>query len=142
MYELINRDRSDPANAAEVGGRLSLLTWNDRLAAVARAHSLDMLNRSFFAHVDPEGNTPAMRVKAAGIGWQAVGENIAIYPSVAAAETAFMNEPHDGHNHRSIILSSKYTEVGVGIVQGPDGNYYITQEFIQPPIDLRTAFPK
>jgi uncharacterized protein YkwD len=140
MYELINRDRLDPANAAETGGRSQALRWNPALAA-ARAHSRDMLEQHFFAHVDQEGRSPGTRVKAAGISWQAVGENIAIYDNVARAQAAFMNEPRFGHNHRSNILDPKYTDAGVGIVQAPDGKYYITEEFVETPHDLRAAFP-
>ena len=141
MYELINRDRLDPTNLAETGGHAAALRWNATLAAAAREHSRDMLRQKFFAHVDPEGRSPGTRVKAAGIDWQAVGENIAIYESVASAQAAFMNEPRFGQNHRSNILDPKYTEVGVGIVQAPDGRYYITQEFVETPQSLRAAFP-
>jgi uncharacterized protein YkwD len=140
MAELVNRDRLDPANAAETRGRAQPLRWNERLAAVARQHSLDMLRQKFFAHVDREGRSPGTRVKAAGIGWQSVGENIAIYEQVAAAQAAFMNEPRFGHNHRSNILDPKYTDVGVGIVEAPNGWYYITQEFIELPRSLRASF--
>jgi uncharacterized protein YkwD len=140
MADLINRDRLNPANAAETRGRAQPLRWNERLAAVARQHSLDMLRQKFFAHVDREGRSPGTRVRAAGIGWQAVGENIAIYEQVAAAQAAFMNEPRFEHNHRSNILDPKYTDVGVGIVEAPDGRYYITQEFVQMPRDLRASF--
>jgi uncharacterized protein YkwD len=140
MYGLINRDRLDPANAAETGGQAQALRWNPALAAAARAHSRDMQEQHFFAHVDREGRSPGTRVKAAGIEWQAVGENIAIYDSVRAAQTAFMNEPRFGHNHRSNVLDSKYTDVGVGIVKAPDGRYYITQEFVETPRDLRASF--
>lgn len=140
MYDLINRDRVDPGNADETHGRAQPLRWNGALAAVARQHSREMLRQKFFAHVDREGRSPGTRVKAAGIGWQSVGENIAIYDKVPAAQAAFMNEPRFGHNHRSNILDAKYTDVGVGIVQAPDGRYYITQEFIEQPRNLRAAF--
>lgn len=133
MYELVNRDRADPANTPETNGRALPLRWNERLAAVARAHSLDMLNQGYFAHEDPQGRSVAKRVEAAGMEWQAVGENIAIYGSVARAEAAFMNEPRFSKNHRSNILSSGYTDVGIGIVQGRDGRLYITQDFCASP---------
>ena len=133
MLGLINGDRLNPANEAETQGRAPALRWNTKLAAVARAHSEDMLRRGFFAHINPEGKSPGQRVEAAGIPWQAEGENIAIYRSVAWAQRAFMNEPHFEPNHRTNILNHKYTEVGVGIVRGPDGMYYITQEFIETP---------
>ncbi len=133
MYELVNRDRADPANTPETNGRALPLRWNDRLAAVARAHSLDMLNQGYFAHQDPQGGSVATRVEAAGMEWQAVGENIALYTSVARAEAAFMNEPRFSKNHRANILSSNFTDVGIGIAQAPDGRLYITQDFFTGP---------
>jgi uncharacterized protein YkwD len=135
LWVLINQQRLDPANQAETGGKALPLKWNEKLAAVARAYSEDMLSRGFYAHINPEGQTPAMRVAAAGIPWQAEGENIAVYTSVAGAQTAFMDEPPFAHNHRSNILSAKFTDVGIGIVRAPDGKYYITQEFVKTPTD-------
>jgi uncharacterized protein YkwD len=129
MLELLNRDRADPANTAETNGRALPLQWNESLAAVARAHSLDMLNQGYFAHEDGMGRNVANRVEAAGMAWQSVGENIAIYNSVASAEAAFMNEPRFTKNHRANILNSGFTEVGIGIVQAPNGSLYITQDF-------------
>jgi uncharacterized protein YkwD len=133
MLELVNRDRADQANAPETNGRAMPLRWNDRLAAVARTHSLDMLNQGYFAHVDPQGRSVASRVEAAGIQWQEVGENIAIYPTVPRAEAAFMNEPRFAKNHRANILNPEFTDVGIGIVQAPDGRIYITQDFYESP---------
>lgn len=129
MLDLVNRDRADSANAAETKGRAEPLRWNDRLAAVARAHSLEMLNQGYFGHQDPQGRSVAGRVEAAGMEWQEVGENIAIYTTVARAEAAFMNEPRFAKNHRGNILDPGFTDVGIGIVQAPDGKIYITQDF-------------
>ena len=102
------------------------------MAAVARAHSLDMVNHGYFSHEDPQGGSVATRVRAAGLDWQAVGENIAVHPDVAGAEAAFMNEPRFTQNHRANILSSGFTEIGIGIVQAPNGSLYITQDFYTP----------
>lgn len=140
MYELINRDRA--ANSSPAGQPLPPLRWNDQVAAVARAHSRDMVSHGYFGHVDPEGRSPGMRLKAAGIVWQAAGENIATDISVNRAESAFMREPPGVRNHRSNILSSKFTEVGVGIAAGPGGELYITQDFMKPAASLRGAFPR
>ncbi|MGD0923127.1 MAG: CAP domain-containing protein, partial [Terriglobia bacterium] len=118
MWALVNHDRLDPETAAETGGRAQPLRWNENLAAVARAHSRNMLEQRFFDHVDPEGRTLSTRINAAGIPWRAMGENIAIYGTVLGAEAAFMNEPRFQHNHRANILDAKYTDVGIGIVQG------------------------
>ena len=133
MFDLVNRDRADPANTPETHGRASPLRWNEQLAQVARAHSLDMLNRGYFSHEDPEGGSVATRVEAAGMAWQSVGENIAIYGSVSRAEAAFMDEPRFSKNHRGNILSSDFTDIGIGVVQAPDGSLYITQDFYTGP---------
>ena len=130
MVELINRDRAE--NRGPDGEFLLPLRWSDQLAAEARAHSRDMIARGYFGHVDPEGRSPGMRLQAAGIAWRSVGENIAMEPNVRTAEAAFMNEPRRGQNHRTNILSPTFTEVGIGIVAGPNGDLYITQEFMKP----------
>ena len=133
MWALVNRDRLDPATSAETGGRAQPLRWNEELAAVARAHSRNMLEQRFFDHVDLEGRTLSARMKAAGIPWRALGENIAINGTVPGAEAAFMNEPRFQNNHRANILNANYTDVGIGIVQGPNGSFYITQDFLAIP---------
>jgi uncharacterized protein YkwD len=138
MVELINRDRAE--NRGPDGQPLPPLRWNDELAAVARAHSRDMMARGYFGHVDPAGRSPGLRVKAAGLEWRAVGENIAMASSVRAAESSFMNEPRNAQNHRSNILSPKFTEVGVGITASRSGQLFITQDFMLPAASLRTAF--
>jgi uncharacterized protein YkwD len=133
MLQLVNNDRADPANISETKGRAMPLRWNERLAAVARAHSLDMLKQGYFGHEDPQGRSVANRVEEAGMTWQAVGENIAIYGSVTRAEAAFMDEPRFTKNHRANILSTDFTDIGIGIVEAPDGSYYITQDFYSGP---------
>ncbi len=135
MWALVNRDRQNPANAAETRGRALPLKWNEKLSAVALAHSRDMLRRRYFAHVDPEGRTPTDRINAAGIPWRALAENIAVNRTVADAENDLMDEPRFQQNHRGNILNPAYTDVGIGIVQGPNGDLYITQDFIATPAD-------
>jgi uncharacterized protein YkwD len=132
LWLMVNHDRQDPANSPEIkGGHARPLKWNEKLAAVARAHSRDMMEHGYFNHVDPQGKTPEARIDAAGIPWKAMGENIATNGSGARdAETAFMNEPRFQHNHRANILNPEYTDVGVGIVQDQRGRYYITQDYV------------
>ncbi len=117
--ELMNADRR--ANG------LSDLKVSSAVTAVARSHAQDMVNRKFFSHSNPEGKTPSDRLKAAGISYSAVGENIAENTSVQAAETAFMNSS----GHRANILNSKYTTVGIGVAYDSAGNVYVVQDFIK-----------
>ena len=134
MWVLVNEDRRKPGSVAETGGQAHPLKWNDRLAAVARAHSLSLLNERSFSHDDPDGTTFSERIKRAGIPWEASGENIAIYDTVVRAESAFMNEPRFQRNHRGNILNASYTDIGIGVVQGADGSLYITQDFVATPL--------
>jgi uncharacterized protein YkwD len=129
--ELINRDRSAPEYISETKGRARPLEWDDRLAAVARAHSAEMARGGYFSHTAANGASPAQRISAAGIQWTAVGENIAACQTVVQAESEFMNEPRFEHNHRWNILSADYTRVGIGIVRASDGMIYITEDFAQ-----------
>jgi uncharacterized protein YkwD len=96
-----------------------------------------MLEQQFIAHVDLKGRTPSARITAAGIPWQATGENIALNPSILDAEAGFMAEARFQQNHRATILFERFTDVGIGIVQGPDGNLYITQDFVAKPASSR-----
>jgi uncharacterized protein YkwD len=129
--ELINRDRVAPEYSAETKGRARPLQWDDRLAAVARAHSAEMMRKGFFSHQGADGAAPAQRISAAGIQWTSVGENIAMCQTVTQAETEFMNEPRFERNHRWNILNPDYNHVGVGIVKAPDGTIHITEDFAQ-----------
>ena|SRR5581483_992301 len=129
MWRLINSDRSALTSADETRGRARALQWDERLAVVARQHSEEMARNSYFGHQGLDGSSPDMRVSRAGIQWKASGENIAKFGDITHAEMAFMNEPKFQHNHRSNILSSSFTHVGVGIARGADGYLYITQEF-------------
>jgi len=135
MWLLINEDRSNPATFAETHGRARPLKWNESLAAVARAHSRNMVEQRFFSHVGPDGRTYQMRIDQAGIPWLAGGENIAKWDTIRGAEATFMDDP----NHRYNILNALYTDVGIGIVLGPDGNLYITQDFVATPLGRRTV---
>jgi uncharacterized protein YkwD len=133
MWELINQEREDPSHLTETRGRARPLKWDEKLAEVARAHSRDMVERGYFSHFTPDGSFPALRVSQAGIAYLCAGENIAKFRDVIRAQGAFMNEPPLGHNHRANILDPDFTHVGIGVVRGPDGMFYITQEFIQRP---------
>jgi len=131
MWQLINQDRSAVSCAEETKGRARPLQWDARLAAIARVHSQEMVSNGFFGHEGADGSLPDARISRVGIRWRASGENIAKYPDVIEAEAAFMNEPRFQPNHRANILNPDYTHVGVGVVKGADGMFYITQEFAQ-----------
>ena len=117
--ELLNTDRR--ANG------LSDLKVSSALTVVARSHAQDMVARNFFSHTNPDGKTLSDRLKQAGISFSAAGENIAENISVQATETSLMNSS----GHRSNILNSNYTTVGIGVAFDNEGNVYVVQDFIK-----------
>lgn len=88
------------------------LTWDDRAAEVAAAHSRDMLQRGYFSHRSPDGSTPFDRMRAAGITFSAAAENIAY--GVFTGEAAFQQWIGSA-GHRRNLLNCRYTRHGVGV---------------------------
>ena len=60
--------------------------------------------------------------------WQSMGENVGEGATVSQIQQAFMNST----THRDNILSSAYTEIGVGTARGSDGQLYVDELFRQP----------
>jgi len=118
------------------------LVWHEELAATARQHSADMLQRQYVAHVTPEGLTVAQRLRSKGVNYVACGENIGIvYGQAAHSErgahdihNAFMSQPRSLTNHRGNLLNPIWTHVGIGVAYNPDGALVVTQNFISAPI--------
>lgn len=117
MLELINRDRRAEG--------LTPLLMDDELRQVARAHSREMFQLSYFAHQSPRTGSPTDRLKAAGIDYMIAGENLAYQPDVEIAHRELMNSP----GHRKNLMSPLYKRVGVGVVRGGLYGEMYTQEF-------------
>nr|WP_245867806.1 CAP domain-containing protein [Sporomusa silvacetica] len=115
-------------NADRRANGLPDLQVDSRLTTLARNYAQDMLNRNYFSHYSPEGQSPFDRIKLAGITYSAAGENIGINQTVQQAEVAFMNSS----GHRANILNSSYTKVGIGVTFDKSGNVYVVQDFIKP----------
>ncbi|SDF17667.1 CAP domain-containing protein [Sporomusa acidovorans] len=118
----------DLLNADRKANGLPALQADSRVTTLARNYAQDMINRNYFSHYNPEGQSPFDRLKQAGISYSAAGENIAVNQSIEKAETAFMNSS----GHRANILNSSYTKVGIGVAYDKSGNIYIVQDFIKP----------
>lgn len=88
------------------------LVWDARVAAVAQAHSDDMRRRGYYAHVDPDGRTPVMRLQAAGIGWRETAENIARTGFGAEQVLALWLQ---SRGHRANLENCRLTRHGVGL---------------------------
>jgi uncharacterized protein YkwD len=105
------------------------VTWSGVLAATANSHSADMATADYFSHYTPSGRSPFDRIRAAGYNYRAAGENIAAGRSLsdpAAVVQAWLKSP----GHCRVIMNGKYTELGIGRVEGPGKwSVYWTQNF-------------
>lgn len=128
IFAQLNRDRA--------AHDLAPLTWDERAASIARAHSADMQEHDFVAHVSPRTGNAGDRAKAAGLGSPLLLENVARAYSPSEVEAGFMNSP----GHRANVLSKEATHVGIGVVIGREVNgkreLYVTQMFFRIPPHL------
>jgi uncharacterized protein YkwD len=128
----LERKTFDAVNEVRRERGLPELAHSASLADVARAHSEDMMRRGYFGHRSPEGDLAQERMKAAGIDFRAVGENIQrnkyFDDPVAEAVRGWMAS--DGH--RKAILDPRFSRSGVGITIDEEGELFFTQLFMRP----------
>ncbi|MFC1639543.1 CAP domain-containing protein [Gemmatimonadota bacterium] len=90
------------------------LVWNDDVAEVAQAHSEDMVDRDFFDHTNPDGDSPFDRLQNEGVPYSSGAENIAWgYHTAAAVLDGWLNSA----GHKANIENCSLTEHGVGLHQ-------------------------
>jgi len=114
VFDLVNTER------AKYG--LSPLEWSEGVAEAAHGHSIDMSQRGYFSHHNPEGLSPADRMRATcSVSFTFSGETLAKgFKTPESVVIAWMSSS----GHRSTILSKKATHMGVGFY-----NYYCTADF-------------
>ena len=117
MFQWVNEER------AKAG--VKPLVIDEKLVAVARAHSKDMFNRGFFAHENPDGQSPFDRMEKGGVTFEVAGENIAYAPTVELAHNGLMRSP----GHRKNILNPDFGHVGYGIIDAGIYGKMFSQEF-------------
>lgn len=117
MFADVNRERTSRG--------LSALEWSPQITNVAEAYAMDMWNRHYFSHYNPEGQSVADRFKEAGISYQIAGENLALAPTEETAMTGLMNSSE----HKANILETRFHKIGIGIVDNGIYGKIFVQEF-------------
>jgi uncharacterized protein YkwD len=111
-------------NAHRVSVGCAALEWDGRVAAVAQAHSEDMVERDFFSHTNPDGATPWDRLAGGGVTYSLAAENIAWgYTSGEAVLDGWLGSA----GHKANIENCALTHHGVGLV-----DWHWTHVFITP----------
>ena len=115
MFDLVNAIRNRM--------NLSKLEWSEGLSEVAYLHSVDMSENQFFNHQSPTYGSPANRVRAAGISFRNILENIAMgqMDSIEAHE-GLMNSL----SHRESVLHRQVDVLGIGVFE-----LYYTQKYMR-----------
>ena len=130
--ELETRLHQD-VNALRARRHLIPLERDPALDAVARAHSADMARRGYLDHVNPEGQNPVDRMRAAGI------EGF----SLAAENTGLTDRPNPNREilqgwiaspvHRRNLHAPPFNRTGIGVSRSASGAFYYTQLYVTVP---------
>jgi uncharacterized protein YkwD len=100
-------------NRVRVSHGLRPLRYDDKLRAAARAHSLDMMRRGYFAH-----GSFARRLSAFGVRAPVVGENLAWGTGVYGTPGTIVHEWLVSPEHRANLLRPGFRRIGVGSAIG------------------------
>jgi len=121
VFEQINQER----RAAEI----KPLTRNASLDQAAAAHALDMMNRGYANHSDPEGRDHVFRVRAFNrsqlIG--AVGANVLVARPGSGADDIFAKIKADDLNAENLVRKG-FSDMGMAVAVS-DGQPFIVQIF-------------
>lgn len=78
LLSLVNEARSKSRKCGnQAMPQAAAVAWDDRLAAAAEKHSLDMSDNNFLSHKGSDGSILSERISATGFSWNSCGENIA-----------------------------------------------------------------
>lgn len=114
LMDLINFERQQR--------NLNTLVTNTKLVSAATSKSQDMIDRDYFAHIDPEGNYVWYRVENAGYApYKILGENLAVdFSSSEGMVKAWIDSP----SHRANLLHQDFADQGLAALWGDYQNRY------------------
>jgi uncharacterized protein YkwD len=115
------------------GQRRAFLTYDPILSRVARERAMDMAQRGYFDHINPDGHGANYLVRQAGYvlpsSYPADGNNLesiaAGYPTATAAWSGWMDSPdHKRHLLGEIDFFAAQTSYGIGYYQDSASPYH------------------
>jgi uncharacterized protein YkwD len=109
-------------NERRAGAGVPPVHRNERLAHAAVRHSRDMVERGYFAHTGPGGETFIDRLTDAGYMQGArswfVGENLVWGSGELSTPSSMVRAWMESPAHRDNLLRARFREVGVGAMRG------------------------
>ncbi|HSX58131.1 MAG TPA: CvpA family protein [Candidatus Saccharimonadales bacterium] len=109
LFVLVNQERRTRG--------LKEVKEDETLKKIAKSHALDMFQKGYFGHYDPEGHDPLYWVKKTPLQYKSLAENISYAPDISTAHEGLMKSTE----HRAAILSTKFSRVGIAVIDS--GNY-------------------
>ncbi|MGH2345258.1 MAG: CAP domain-containing protein [Chloroflexota bacterium] len=116
-------------NQQRAMAKLPPLREDVRLMRETQAHSDDVAAGGFIgrhAHIGSNGSTPASRVKASGVSFRMVAEDVGLGQTMGEIIFGLMDSPA----HRWAILGN-FTKAGIGVAR-LGANYTLTVDFVLP----------
>ncbi len=106
---------------------LAALPVNAQLSQAAQAHANDMACNNLFVHTGSDGSTPQTRVAATGYAASDVSENVyGSYPPLTGqGAISWWAADQTDPRHNQNLLTTKYTEIGVGYAFFNNFGYYV-----------------
>lgn len=102
-------------NEKRAGSGMPALRYNSSLTQAAYAKGNHMLANQYWAHIAPDGTEPWKFFTDVGYKYRYAGENLARdFTNPQSVVDAWMAST----THRENLLSSKYTDIGVAVVEG------------------------
>ncbi len=148
-FELLKEIRRNPLNFHEelnypknIKPSAVSLNWNDKLAKVAEAKAIDLADRNYFGHVDPDGFGINYFINKSGYSLNAswIKEKKSNYFESLAVNTAGGEQsikyliidaktPSLGHRKHLLGLdtwNASLTDIGIGFARSETGSKYKT----------------
>lgn len=127
----LERRAFELANAERQAIGLRSLEWDDTLAELARLHSRNMAEYSFFSHRGLEGEMIDDRANRLGLRrWTGIGENIAYLNGYDDPTAVAVQKWMQSQAHKKNILNAVWQESAIGVAVARDGKVYFTQVFL------------
>ncbi len=123
----------DAINAYRTKNALPAYVVNPDLVTAAQSHAADMACNNLFIHTGSDGSTPASRVAATGYVASSLSENVyGSYPPLTpSGVVVWWATDQIDPRHNENLLSSKFTQIGVGYAFFNNYGYYVV-DFAAP----------
>lgn len=114
LMQLINEERANR--------NLTILSTHQSLLTAAQAKAQDMIDRDYFAHVDPDENYVWVKITAAGYSpYRVLGENLALdFSTSEGMIKAWLDSP----THRANLLHAEFLDQGLSALYGDYNGRY------------------